>query len=184
MRYRPTPRRRGRLAVIPDGVPEQKRMLPRDFGEHETDAQRYRDTVELLNRVADFHAAHPKWPAARRWAAVERRFGRWARARRLSCKPGTLREYARRVDPYRGCFDGNMDRRGRRREPRGSRFSGAAWKLFYRVLHNRSTESVKEAWERVQTRAKRAGWTWCSLRLAQGMVPGWRKSRRSKGGAS
>ena len=75
--------------------------------------QRYRDTRELLARLATILAngLHAKLAGAA--ARLETECGAWARERRLTCPPDRLRFYRRRIDPDDVKFDGNWIGRGR-----------------------------------------------------------------------
>ncbi len=152
--------------MVAAGRREQPRALPSDFGSRPGDQARYDDTVELLRRVYAFMVQHSRWPAARCWAGVTRRFSRWAKVRGLRCDPRRLREYRARVDPFSGRFDGNLDRRGCHKRPR--RCSDEAWTFFAARVADPSEASLVSACSKTEVEAKRRGWRWyASARTAQ-----------------
>jgi len=79
----------------------------------EADWARFHATRELLRMFDEACSASPHLTKAQVAKRLERRAGRWARARGLRCSLATLDRYRVRTDPTSYYFDGNVDRRGR-----------------------------------------------------------------------
>lgn len=154
------------------GAPERPRSLPADWGA--ADERRRRDTAELLERVAGLRRTYADVPAGKLRSLIERRCGRWARARGLSVHRDALRRYGRRLP-----LDGNIDRRGCC-GGRSRKVASAAWSRFLVALRDGEARSAAAAWRIVAAEAESAGWVWyCSPRGAQHRL---REARRGGDG--
>lgn len=152
---------------------------------HADDAQRYHDTIDLVDRWARFRCGYRSGPGAMSAIdaftaspfdddrAVDGRIsvGEWAAARNLTVTERSLRRYAERVKPGGPKFDGNVDRRGKHKikgvdQPE----MGDAWDFFKVLWLDPNRPSIRICWEMTRVQARRSGWTWPALRTVQTWV--------------
>lgn len=129
------------------------------------DRQRFLDTHELLKRFDELRATYPKLSEKKVVVLFEQQNGQWAKEQGLSCNLRTIRDYRRRVRSTSDSFDGNSDRRGRKRQTEGQRderCSPEAWELFKQIYLHQNKHTVAAAWRFVKAKARKEGWAWPS----------------------